>query len=305
MRPRVLTIVGPTAVGKTDVAVALARRVNGEVVAADSRQVYRGLRIGSAAPTDAELAAAPHHLVQCVDPRERFTVADFVPAAEAAIAAIIERRRVPLLVVGTGMWLRALLEGWTLTATPADPALRAELAELDLAELHARLAAVDPVSAARLPPADRKRVIRALEVCRATGRPYSAQREAARRPVPFEFDLFGLRRERESLYNRIDRRVEAMLAAGWLDEVRALLDSGLSGDELSLEGLGYRHLLAHLRGELTLAAATEATQTESRRLAKRQMTWFRALRGVRWLDCDDVPPAVTAARIAEEWQADR
>lgn len=304
MRPRVLALMGATAVGKTAVACALCERLGGEIVAADSRQVYRGLAIGSAAPTPEELARAPHHLVQCVDPGEPYTVAEFVPDAERLLAGIAARGRVPVLVVGTGMWLRALVEGWTLAEVPADPALRASLESLPGDELHARLAAVDPAAAERLCPADRKRLIRALEVFEQTGQPLSARHAAAgRRPVPFEYQLFGLRRPREQLYQRIEARIDAMLAAGWLDEVRGLLASGLTGAELSFEGLGYRQLAAHLRGELALAEAVDDIKRQTRRFAKRQMTWFRRFAGALWYDWDhDEPPAAVATTLAAWWR---
>jgi tRNA dimethylallyltransferase len=296
----VLCLLGPTAVGKTAVALGLCGRLGGEVVAADSRQIYRGLSIGSGAPTPAELAAAPHHLVGFLDPRETWSVAQFVAAAEAAIASIAARGRVPLVVAGTGLYLRALAEGWTLAGVPADAAVRARLEESATAELAARLAAVDPVTAARLAPTDRKRLVRALEVYEVSGEPLSARLAAAgRRPPAFRYRLVGLRRERAQLYARIEARVAAMLAAGWLDEVADLLAGGLTGDEPAFEGLGYRRLAGVLRGESDLAAATTLIQQDTRRFAKRQMTWFRAMSGVEWLDLDQVSAADAASRLAE------
>jgi tRNA dimethylallyltransferase len=305
-RPPVLVLLGPTAVGKTAVAVELGERLDGEVVSADSRQIYRGTEIGSAAPTAEEQARVRHHLVGFLDPRVAYSVAEFRVAAEGAIGDIQARGRTPLVVAGTGLYLRALVEGWSLTGVPADPALRAALeAEADrlgTAHLHERLAEVDPASAARIAPADRKRIIRALEVWRITGQPLSEHlATAGREPVPYDYHLFGLRREREALNQRIEQRVDAMLAAGWLDEVRALLAAGLTGGEPALEGLGYRHLVAALRGELPLDQAVALTKQDTRRFAKRQMTWFRAMPGIDWLDADTLSVALAAETVGEGW----
>lgn len=292
----VLVLLGPTAVGKTAVAVELCRRLGGEVIAADSRQIYRGLTIGSAAPTAAEIAEAPHHLVEFLAPDVVWSAAEFRDAAEAAIADVLARGRQPIVVAGTGFYVSTLVYGWTLTAQPADPALRARLEAEPADVLHARLAEVDPETAARLAPADRKRVVRALEVYELTGQPLSQHhRERGTQPVPYRYELHGLRRDRADLNARIDRRVEAMLAAGWLHEVDQLVADGLTGDEPAFEGLGYRRLLAHRRGELSLAEATELIQRDTRRFAKRQMTWFRGMAGVRW---HDLPPEAEPAAVA-------
>jgi tRNA dimethylallyltransferase len=297
-------LLGPTGVGKTALAVEVCRRLGGEVVSADSRQIYRGLSIGSGAPTAAERSIAPHHLVGFLDPRQGWSVAEFVAAAEAAIADILARGRVPLVVAGTGLYLRALAEGWTLGGVPADAEVRARLESEPADVLHARLAAVDPISAVRLRPADHKRLVRALEVHAVTGETLSAWlARAGRRPVPYDYALIGLRRARAALYARIDARVEAMLAAGWLDEVRALLDDGLDATAPAMESLGYRRLVAVLRGETTLevatavAQATAGIQMDTRRFAKRQMTWFRAMGGVNWLEADEMSPEAAAEAL--------
>lgn len=309
MRPPVLALLGPTASGKTAVAIELCRLLSGEIIAADSRQVYRGFRIGSAAPTDAELAAAPHHLVGFLDPRRRYSVAEFVASAEHAIAQVSARGLTPIVVAGTGMYLKALVTGWTLADTPPDPEIRAGLmAELEAVgseSLHARLAALDPAAAARISPRDAKRIVRALEVCQVTGRPLSeVHAQRGRRAVPFDYRLFALVRPREELYARIDARVHAQLTAGWLDEVRALLAAGLDGHEPAMESLGYRRLVAHLRGEISLEEAICLIQRDTRRFAKRQMTWWRSFDEVDWIhvEADEAPSAI-AARIAERWTA--
>ena len=300
MRPRVLTLLGPTAVGKTAVAIELCQRLNGEVIAADSRQIYRGVTIGSAAPTLDERAAAPHHLVEFLEPTVTWSAAEFRDAAEAAIADVLSRGRQPIVVAGTGFYLSTLVYGWTLTSQPASPAVRARLEAEDSRALHERLATADPESAARLAVPDRKRVIRALEVFELTGTPLSEHhREHGTQPVPYQYELHGLRREREELCDRINQRVAAMLAAGWLDEVHHLVADGLTGDEPAFEGLGYRWLLAHLRGELSLAEATELIRRDTRRFAKRQMTWFRRMDGVTWHDlAPDTSKEAAATAVA-------
>ena len=280
-----MALLGPTGVGKTALAVDVCTRLGGEVVSADSRQIYQGLRIGSAAPSDEELAAAPHHLIGFLDPRRTWSVAEFVESAEAAIADILARGRVPLIVAGTGLYLRALCEGWTLGGVPADAELRARLEAEPSEVLHARLTAIDAASAERIPPADRKRLVRALEVHAVTGQAMSEYLgSSGTRPVAYDYRLIGLRRERAALYARIDARVEAMLAAGWLDEVRALLDAGLEPLAPAMESLGYRRLVGVLRGETSLAEATAGIQQDTRRFAKRQMTWWRGMKNVTWVD---------------------
>ncbi|MBI2298518.1 MAG: tRNA (adenosine(37)-N6)-dimethylallyltransferase MiaA [Armatimonadetes bacterium] len=303
MRPRVLGLLGPTAVGKTAVAVELCERLPGEVISADSRQIYRGLTIGSSAPTAAELARAAHHLVGFVDPRETYSVARFRDDAEKLIGESAGRGRTPVLTAGTGMYLKALLSGWTLTGVPPDAALRRRLEAEGAAELHRRLAAVDPAAAERIAETDLKRLVRALEVFEASGRTLTEHLREPAREAAYDVRLYGLRRPREELYARIDQRVEAMLAAGWPDEVRGLLDAGLTGDEPAMEGLGYRRLAAVVRGETALAEAVPLIQQDTRRFAKRQMTWFRAFADVRWVDlAAAADPIAVAEAILSDWQ---
>ncbi len=304
-RPPVAVLLGPTAVGKTAVAIELCRLLGGEVVSADSRQVYRGFEIGSAAPTAAERAAVPHHLVGFLPPEAAFGAAEFREAAEACLADIMSRGRTPVVVAGTGFYLSTLVLGWSLTGVAADQTVRERLAAETAEALYERLREVDPEAAARLQPGDKKRLVRALEVYEVSGRTLSEHhRVAGSQPVPYCYRLFGLNRGREELYRRIEARVDQMLAAGWPDEVAALLAAGLSGDELAMEGLGYRHLLAVVRDGAPLADAVALTKQDTRRFAKRQLTWFRRLPVEQWLDlADDEPPAATAARLAAVWQA--
>jgi tRNA dimethylallyltransferase len=277
-RAPVVFIVGPTASGKTAAAIALARALAGhppaEAVNADSRQVYRGMSIGTAKPTPAEQAALPHHLVDIASPQDGYSLAAFLDAARAAIADIQGRGAFPIVVGGTGQYVWGLAEGWQVPRVPPDPALRARLEAAGPAALHARLAEVDPSAAEAIGPRNTRRLVRALEVWEATGVPFSAQRQ--RTVPPFEPLLFGLRRPRAELYRRIDQRVDAMLAAGWLDEVRALLVAGCTPGLPAFSSVGYRELAAHIFGEVSLEEAVQGAKNASHRLARSQDGWFRA-----------------------------
>lgn len=275
-------IVGPTAVGKTALAVAMAARLGGEIVSADSRQVYRHMDIGTAKPTPAERAAAPHHLIDIVDPDQEFSLATYQELALAAIGDVAARGRAPLLVGGTGQYLAALLEGWQIPRVPPQPELRAalarEAAELGAAALHGRLAAVDPAAAAQIAPANLRRVIRALEVHAVTGRPISAQQ--ARVPPPFALRTIWLTRPRAELYARADARVDAMVAAGLADEVAGLLRRGYGWELPAMSSLGYAQLRPFFEGAATLAACVERLKFDTHAFIRRQGAWFRRLPGL-------------------------
>ena len=287
MRPRLVAIVGATATGKTALGVALARRLDGEIVNADSRQVYRGMDIGTAKPTAAEQAAARHWLVDVAAPDETFTLAAFLDRANEALADIWSRGKLPIVVGGTGQYVWALLEGWRVPRVPPDRALRAELEERERREgagaLLEELRQIDAESARTIDPNNARRIIRAIEVTRATGRPFSAWRK---KDAPtFESRVIGLRMDRDALYRRIDVRVDAMMAAGLVDEVRRLNVAGYDCGLASMASIGYREACAHLRGELTIEAAGERIKTETHRLARMQHTWFRANDArIAWLD---------------------
>lgn len=294
-RPPAIAILGPTASGKTALALAWAQRLGGEIVSVDSALVYRGLDIGSAKPDARERALAPHHLLDLRDPHETFSAAEFATAANVALAEIAVRGAIPVLVGGTGLYFHAMLHG--LAPMPsADPALRARIAEEAAARgwdaLHSELAAVDPAAAVRIKPGDRQRIGRALEVWRLTRRPISDwQRAASPRPFPFRvLKLVLAPGDRDVLHARIERRLDAMLAAGFLDEVRHLrADPHLREhpaplDLPALRAVGYRQAWQHLDGLTDARAFREQALAATRQLAKRQITWLRGQLDARWFD---------------------
>ncbi|MFZ2640786.1 MAG: tRNA (adenosine(37)-N6)-dimethylallyltransferase MiaA [Verrucomicrobiia bacterium] len=273
-------LVGPTAVGKTTVALELARRLDAEIVSADSMQVYRGMDIGTAKSSPAERAAVPHHLIDVVEVSERFDVARYVTLANAAVADIRHRGKTPLIVGGTGLYLRALTEGLS-EAPDADPALRAELEAMGREGVLEELRRIDPEAAGRIGPHNFRRLVRALEICRLTGRKNSELRrewDPSRLPL-----MHGLDRDRADLYARCDMRVEAMFRAGLVDEVRSLLPRGLAENTTARQALGYKEVIVHLRGETTLEETIALVKTRTRQFAKRQLTWFRHQARVEWI----------------------
>lgn len=293
-----LAIVGPTAAGKTALSIALARALDGEIVSADSRQVYRGMDIGTAKPTPAERAAVPHYLIDVVDPDEEFSLARYQDLADAAITAIAARGRLPLLVGGTGQYLAAVLQGWRIPRVAPQPELRATLehqaAECGAEALHARLAQVDPAAAAAIAPSNVRRVIRALEVYEVTGRPISEQR--AIEPPPYRARTLWLTLPAADLYRRIDARVDGMIAAGLIDEVRGLLERGYGWGLPAMSGLGYREFRPFFEGHATLEAAVQRLKYDTHAFARRQPAWFRRLPAVEQLPADapDLPTRALA-----------
>ena len=289
--PALVVLAGPTAVGKTALSLDLARRWEAEIVGADSVQVYKGLDIGSAKPTPEERAQVPHHLLDVAEPTERFSAARYAELAQAAVADIHARGRRVLLVGGTGLYIKALL--WGLApAPPVDPALRAELAaqweQRGPQALHARLAGHDPVAAGRLHPNDRQRVLRALEVCLQTGRPFSEQQRDHGFAQPrYAHLMVGLERPREELNQRIEARARAMWRGGLLAEVEALLAAGAPPDAPGLGSLGYRQAVAALNGSMQPQEALFDMIKATKAYAKRQFTWFRGVEGLHWHHADD------------------
>lgn len=284
--PSPICLVGPTAVGKSAVALALAQRIGGEIISADSMQVYRGLEIGTSKPTAAERAAIPHHLVDVVGLGESFDAARFVELARLAVADIQSRGHSPIICGGTGLYVRAWLEGLG-ESPPPSPALRAELEAMPLPDLCRELEERDPVTFQRIDRANRRRLVRALEVIRLTDRPYSAQRAAwsgppsslgAARP-----GLVGLGRDPADLRRRIETRVEAMFAAGLVRETERLLERGLGRNRTAMQALGYRQVVEYLEGQRGLPETIARVKTKTWQFARRQMTWFRRQLPLTWL----------------------
>ncbi len=287
MAPMLIAIVGATAAGKTALAIDLARTIGGEIVNADSRQVYRGTDIGTAKPTPAERGLVRHWLVDCVAPDEPFTLATFLDIANAVLSDIWSRRLTPIVTGGTGQYVWALLEGWRVPRVPPDRALRAELETCAAREgpeaVVTTLRTLDPASASSIDPRNVRRLIRAIEVTRATGRPFS---EWKRKSAPAaETTIIGLEMPRKTLYERIDGRVDRMMAEGLVEEVRRLVACGYGCELPAMQGIGYRQVCEYLRGALSLEAAVARIKTETHRLARMQHTWFqRDDPRVRWLD---------------------
>ncbi len=315
-RPPLIVIAGPTASGKTALALAIAERAPDlvglvgdegvEIVSADSRQVYRLMDIATAKPTEDERARVPHHLLDMIWPDESYTLAEYQRDAQAAIAAIQARNRLPLLVGGTGLYIRAVVDGLAIPEVPPQPELRAELeAEASAhgpAALVERLQHVDPDSAARIDPANVRRLVRALEVSLVTGKPFSTQQGS--RPTPYITALtLGLTMERGALHARADQRIAEMLRGGLVEETRALVERGYAWTLPSMSSLGYREIGAYLRGEMSLKEAEARFEYATHAYIRRQMTWFRADRRIHWLDAalplnELASAAITAIRYA-------
>ncbi len=288
MKPLV-AIVGPTATGKTELSIRLAQEIGGEIVNADSRQVYRYMDIGTAKPTAEDRSKIPHHLLDVVDPDEDFSLAIYQDMAGRAIEDIHRRGRIPVLVGGSGQYVWAILEGWSAPEVPPDPAFREELELKSITEggdiLYRQLQEVDPESAGKIDPRNIRRVIRALEVFRITGKRFSELR--TKTPPDFNVRIVGITVERDELYRRIDARVDAMVKHGFIDEVRSLLDRGYSPDLPAMSSLGYREIGGYLKGELSLPEACEQIKFTTHRFARNQYAWFRANdERIRWFDID-------------------
>ena len=297
--PPLIVLLGPTAVGKTALSLDLCQAFAGEIISADSRQIYRGMDIGTAKATPAEQARAPHHLIDIRDPDETLTLAEYQALAYAAIDAIHARGHVPFLVGGTALYIRAVVRGLRIPNVPPNPALRAELEEFLAAQgreaLYARLAALDPATAAVIDAQNPRRVLRALEIFLATGR--SKVELEGEDPPPYRTLMLGLRRPRAALHARVDARVEAMVREGLIDETRRLLatyDPALP----ALTSLGYKEIGAYLRGEVDLPTAVAQIKIETHRYVRHQSTWFRKMPEILWFDLDDASPAVIRQAVA-------
>lgn len=288
MKDTCWVLTGPTASGKTALSIRLAKTYGCEIICMDSMQLYRGMDVGTAKPTAEEMAGVPHHMLDVAEPTEAFSVAQYQEMAEACMADILARGHRPLLVGGTGLYLRALRHPMAMGEVRGDEELRRELeAQAALPGgrelLHQRLAEVDPPTAERLHVNDVRRVVRALEVYQLTGTPFSQQPQLEADP-PYRYRVASLTMDRAILYERIEKRVDIMLQDGLLDEVRALLDRGVPADAQALKGLGYKELIPVLRGECTLEEAVYELKKGTRHYAKRQLTWMRREEDVLWVD---------------------
>ena len=290
-RPLVI-LTGPTAVGKTAASIGLAKAIGGEIISADSMQVYREMDIGSAKIRPEEMDGVPHHLVDVLDPSEDFNVVLFQQMAKEAMEGIYQRGHIPIVVGGTGFYIQALLYDIDFTGTAQDDTYRAELENLvkekGAAYLHNMLRKVDPKSAEDIHANNVKRVIRALEYYRQTGQKMSEHNEEERRKEsPYEFVYFVLNAPREQLYARIDRRVDQMIEEGLVDEVKHLKELGCTKEMVSMQGLGYKEILAYLDGEYPLEEAVRILKRDTRHFAKRQLTWFRREKDTIWMNKDE------------------
>lgn len=285
---QLVVIVGPTGVGKTAVAIGAARHLEGEIVSADSQQVYRGFDIGTGKATHAQRALVPHHLLDVADPSHGFTVAQYQQLARQAIRDISSRGRRPLLVGGTGLYVRAVIDAYAFSEPARDEALRqaltAEAALLGPEALHRRLASLDPRAAGRIHPRDLRRTVRALEVWLRTGRPITAQWDETPVRSPYELTYVGITAARPFLYRLIEARVEDLFQSGLVAEVARLLEAGIPAQAPAMQALGYREVVEHLEGARSLQATVDLVKANTRRYAKRQLTWFRADRRITWLE---------------------
>ena len=306
MAEKIICVVGPTACGKTRLGVLLAKRFGGEVVSADSMQIYKGMTIGTAAPTAEEMEGVPHHMIAVADPAEQWSAARYAQAAIPIVEDILARGKRPILVGGTGLWLDAVVKGHGFAGGCAGGAVRKELQDrLDregIGELLEELRQADPEAAERLHPADTKRILRALEVYRETGKTISAH-NAETRDLPPRYDAvwIGLQfRDRADMKALIDRRVDKMVGAGLLDEVRSLLQSGLPRDATALQAIGYKEFLGVLDGTASEDEAIAEVKLRSRQYAKRQLTWLRRNPDIRWIWWEKERDFARALQISTE-----
>lgn len=308
-QPTILCIVGPTACGKTTLGVLLAEKLGGEVVSVDSMQIYRGMTVGTAAPTEREMRGIPHHMVAIADPEENWSVAKFTEEADKCIQDILSRGKLPILVGGTGLYLDAIIAGRSFAPGESGGEVRrmleARLAAEGIEPLIEELRAVDPESAERLPAADEKRILRALEVYRETGKTITEHnRESQAIPKKYNAVYIGLAfAEREDMRALIDLRVDKMVDAGLIDEIRALLERGIDRSCTALQAIGYKEFLAAMDGEATMEEAIEEVKLRSRQYAKRQLTWLRRNKDIFWIIWEKERDFSAAVRLSTDFLA--
>ena len=310
--PNMIVITGPTATGKTALGVAVAKAVDGEVIGADSMQIYRYMDIGTAKPTPAEMDGVPHHMVDIIDPAENYSVSRYVEQATAVADDILARGRVPVVVGGTGLYIDSLVAGREFAENQSDPKLRSMLEqqydEHGGEAMRAMLHSFDPDRAEKLHPADKRRIVRAIEVYLLSGDTITAHDERTKAvPKRYNAVTYALDfTDRADLYRRIDLRVDRMAVLGLFDEVQALLDRGVPDDCTAMQAIGYKEAVLALRGAMTREDALERIKQSSRQYAKRQLTWLRRDKDIRWVRWDKQPDIPSAAyRIANDWRASR
>ncbi len=290
MLKKIIAVAGPTASGKTSLAIEIARKFDGEVVSCDSMQIYRFMDIGTAKPDKSEQEAVRHHMIDILNPTERCSVADFVRLARECIDDIIRRGKLPILAGGTGLYMDSVLENIVFEDFGSDPKFRAEMQQLADTEgvdvLHSILAKRDPEAAEKIHPNNVRRVIRALEVCHLTGKTFTQVNLESRREPVYDALILGIDADREILYERINMRVDKMMDGGLLEEVRTLCDMGIDRDTTAMQAIGYKEILEFLEGNVTIDEAVEKIKMESRRYAKRQMTWFRRNDKIQWISAE-------------------
>ena len=285
-KPKIVVICGPTASGKTALGIQVAQQANGEIISSDSMQIYKDMDIGTAKPTEEERAQAVHHLVDFVSPDERYSVADFKKDATEKIEDILSRGKLPIIVGGTGLYVNSLIHNIEYKEEITDIEYRNELEKVDLETLYKQAMEIDPEAAARVSQNDRKRITRILEIYHTTGKTKTQMEAESRQEVKYEYKIFVLTPERDKLYERINLRVDLMMQAGLVDEVRELLKK-YKEFPTAMQGLGYKEVKEYLDGEITEEEMIEKIKQESRHYAKRQLTWFRQYKDATWLDTFD------------------
>ncbi|CAH1190779.1 MULTISPECIES: tRNA (adenosine(37)-N6)-dimethylallyltransferase MiaA [Paenibacillus] len=291
VKPKLLVLVGPTAVGKTKMSIELAKAFDCEIISGDSMQVYREMDIGTAKITRDEMQGIPHHLIDIHDPEYPYSVAEFQESCTRLIGEIHGRGKLPFIVGGTGLYVESVCYGFQFSDSGSDEAFRNEqfrYAEQHGAQaLHDRLRAVDPASADRLHPNDQRRIVRALEIFHLTGQKWSEQLASQQKISPYDLLIVGLTMDRQKLYARVEERIDLMMEQGLVDEVKSLLERGVGPGHISMQGLGYKEIVAYLQGEVSLEAAVEWLKRDTRRFAKRQLSWFRHMKDIEWVDVTD------------------
>ena len=286
-----IAVIGPTAVGKTKVSIDLAKMLNTEIISGDSMLVYKNMNIGTAKPSMSERSNVVHHLIDILEPSEDFSVVDFKKLASQHITEINKQSKIPILAGGTGLYIKALLEGYQFNPTPSDEKLRADLDDLAKEHgnqyLHDKLAKVVPSAAARLHPNDLRRVIRALEVYYLSGDTISQNKLLNQQELLYNTVVIGITMDRQLLYERINKRVDIMIEQGLVNEVENLLNSGISPNCQGMQGIGYKEIVSHLQGEINLFIAIENIKQATRNFAKRQLTWYRKMPYITWFDIND------------------